>query len=155
MVFYPVDFEGNVDDARFVNPKVFVEWLHDEFGEEELQNLVSVQGDSITRRWFRWREESQNSVLNVYAVDEFLLRVFQGEIMLHDLPPHAFSFRKTRLNPKGSLGMGEKLRKIKVRTARRALNGEDIKDLAAELQRTPGCISKWKTEYERGELKAA
>lgn len=96
MVFYPCDFEANADEAKFIHANVFVAYLERRFGQEDLMELIGVQGESLKRRWFRWRVETTDNLLNVFNVDEFLCKVFAGEVMLHDLPAHAFSFARSK-----------------------------------------------------------
>lgn len=96
MVFYPCDFEANADEAKFVHANVFVAYLEERFGQEDLMELIGVQGDSFKRRWFRWRVETKDNLINVFNVDEFLCQVFAGEVMLHELPANAFSFARCK-----------------------------------------------------------
>lgn len=153
MVFYPCDFEANAEDAKFVSAKLFIEFLHEEYGEERIMEMVSLQGDSVTRRWFRWRNELDSGLLRVDdMLDKFLTEVLHGELTIHDIPCEIFSFADDN-NPKRYRSQAPLEERIRI-AKRVAENGERIRDVADDSGRSHVSVSKWASLYRTGKLVA-
>lgn len=146
MEWYPCDFEANAEDARYINAGELVTYLHERFGEERMMELIGVQGDSVVRRWFRWRVEMEDGLLDVYSVDAFLIKVFNREVMLCDLPVECFSFRRCRQGvkrPKTSVEM-------RLIYGRKVVeDGESPIKLAKQLGFNERSLRNWAKLYEQ------
>lgn len=101
--------------------------------------MISVHGDSVVRRWFRWRVELSNPLIDIFSVDEFLMLCFGSEVMLHDLDEVCFSFADRKRWKKGEAVSPE----LRQRCVKRVLNGEKVRDIASEIDRSYDCVAKW------------
>lgn len=151
MVFYPCDFEANAEDAKFIYADKFIDYLHELYGEQGVQDRVCVHGDSVARRWFRWRNEIQSGLLPVHSVDEFLIKLYPHDLRINELPCEMFSFADRNNRPRSkTLSKSDRFSFAK----RVVEGGESAKDIAAEANRTYSAVAKWTTLYRQGKLAA-
>lgn len=151
-VFWPCDFEENSETAKYVSVTPLCDWLHETYGEERMLEMVSIQGDAITRKWFRWRREMIGGVVDVFAVDQFLMDVFGPELMLHELPVEVFSFLKHRRKPSPMRKLNHEQR---MEFAKRIVeDGESRQEIAKEVGRSADAVGKWTMRYRQEVLAA-
>ena len=151
MVFYPCDFQGNAEDARYVVAEVVVDYLHERFGEEGMLERIAIQGDSFTRRWFRWRNEMEVGLIDIGKLDDFLIPVFHGCVRIEELPPEAFSFRKLNRKSTSTHTHVEK----KTQYARQVVErGAKPLEIARQLGCHERTVQNWAKAYRQGTLAA-
>ena len=137
--FYPCDYTDIKETARYVNSTQLEIYLNERFGEERVMEMITVHGDSVVRRWFRWRVELSNPLIDIFSVDEFLMKCFSSEVMLHDLDEVCFSFADRKRWSKGEPVSPE----LRQRCIDRVMSGEKVREVAAEIERSYDCVAKW------------
>jgi len=142
--FYPCDYTDVKESARYVYAPRMVAYLEQRYTKDWLMDMINVQGDAAVRRWFRWRVELVDGLIDIFAVDDFLVKVFGRKVMLDDLPEDCFAFR-TRRKKVGGRHVDPVFRQDCID---RVLAGEPARQVAADIGRSYDCVSKWTRAYK-------
>lgn len=126
------------ETANYVETAKLLEWLHNQFGETRVVEMLYEADDHRwTRRYFAWRHEQKWS--SVYTVDSLLVHVFGYN--LQDVPEECFCVRKFA---KLSSEQRTARRETAVKELRR---GAEITDLAERFDVSLETLKKWRRQY--------
>jgi hypothetical protein len=121
--------------AKYLEARRFIKWM-----EQQHDDVTAVigrcGGDRWSRRWYHWREECFDGLIDVNKVDEFLIDVFGGSLLLCDVPDDCFSTRVRRHFSDRSAVRDEAVAMVDA--------GASVRDAATKFGISVDTVRKWR-----------